>query len=140
MAEGERFDATIVFHDGDCGLCRRSIVFLAERDRKLRLRFAPLQGPTARQLLPASLRELGPLASVVVREADGQIHLRSAAAGHALRLLPWPWRGLGLLCGLAVLRPVLDRAYGVIAARRERWFGKPRICAVSPRLRARSLP
>ena len=73
MAEGESCDATIVFHDRDCGLCRRSIVFLAERDRELRLRFAPLQGETARQFLPAALREAGPQASVVCKGSPSPV-------------------------------------------------------------------
>lgn len=39
----------IVFYDGDCGLCQRSVAFLARRDRKKILRFAPLNGFTYQQ-------------------------------------------------------------------------------------------
>jgi predicted DCC family thiol-disulfide oxidoreductase YuxK len=37
---------SIVFYDGDCGLCQRSISLLASLDTKAVLGFAPLNGPT----------------------------------------------------------------------------------------------
>lgn len=36
----------IVFYDGHCGLCQRSITFLFKIDRKKELLFAPLNGET----------------------------------------------------------------------------------------------
>ena len=42
----------VVFYDGVCGLCDRTVRFLLRRDRRDRLRFAPLQGEVARKLLP----------------------------------------------------------------------------------------
>jgi predicted DCC family thiol-disulfide oxidoreductase YuxK len=36
----------IVFFDGGCGLCQRSISFLAEADKEKQLRFAPINGET----------------------------------------------------------------------------------------------
>ena len=130
----------IVFHDGTCGLCRRSITFLAARDRGGRLRFAPLQGETARTLLPAALRELSDAGSVVLREPDGRLHLRGAAVAGALSALPWPWRGLGRVTGLRPLAPVVDALYRAVAARRTRWVAPPDACAISPELGERSLP
>lgn len=38
----------IVFYDGDCGLCQRSISFLSKIDKKKELKFAPLNGETYR--------------------------------------------------------------------------------------------
>lgn len=34
----------IVFYDGDCGLCQRSIAIISKMDKKKELRFAPLNG------------------------------------------------------------------------------------------------
>lgn len=39
----------IIFYDGDCGLCQRSIRWLATSDRDHRLLFAPLNGKTYQQ-------------------------------------------------------------------------------------------
>jgi hypothetical protein len=42
----------ILFFDGECGVCTRTVRFLLHRDRRRRsLRFASLQGNTARELL-----------------------------------------------------------------------------------------
>ena len=35
---------TLVFYDGPCGLCSRAVRWLARRDRRRALAFAPLQG------------------------------------------------------------------------------------------------
>jgi predicted DCC family thiol-disulfide oxidoreductase YuxK len=47
----------ILFYDGDCGLCSRSVRFLLKRDRAGALRFAPIQGKTARACLSPPLRD-----------------------------------------------------------------------------------
>jgi predicted DCC family thiol-disulfide oxidoreductase YuxK len=44
---------TIVFYDGDCGLCQRSIKFLYKADKKKKLFFAPLNGMTYKQIYGA---------------------------------------------------------------------------------------
>lgn len=41
----------VLFFDGECGLCTRLVRVLLRLDRKGRLRFAPLQGPTAQSYL-----------------------------------------------------------------------------------------
>ena len=47
----------VLFFDGVCGLCNKFIDFLLRRKNIKRLRFSPLQGETAKQALPYSLRE-----------------------------------------------------------------------------------
>lgn len=44
----------IVFYDGECGLCQRSIAFLAKLDSKKELIFAPLNGETYRLFFKGS--------------------------------------------------------------------------------------
>jgi predicted DCC family thiol-disulfide oxidoreductase YuxK len=41
---------SVVFYDGDCGLCQRSIRFLAWADKKKKISFAPLNGVTYKQI------------------------------------------------------------------------------------------
>src|SRR5687768_9920203 len=45
-------DRPILFFDGVCGLCNWFVDLVLRVDRKQRFLFAPLQGTTARQLLP----------------------------------------------------------------------------------------
>ncbi|HAV13238.1 MAG TPA: hypothetical protein DCX06_07090 [Opitutae bacterium] len=72
----------ILFYDGDCGICTRSVRFLLKRDVQQRLRFAPLQGSTAQSLLPQGLRK--ELSTAVYRRKEGEVYLRSDAVFKAL--------------------------------------------------------
>ena len=114
----------ILFFDGECGLCDRFVRFVLDRDPAGRFRFAPLQGPTF-----AAYRDRvdAPSLSTVVLVDGGRISIRSAAALRVLTRLRWPWPLVGRL-GLLVPRPLRDRAYDAVAARRRRWFGPPPAC------------
>jgi predicted DCC family thiol-disulfide oxidoreductase YuxK len=64
----------VVFYDGVCGLCDRSVQFLLARDRERVLHFAPLQGSTA----AAVLGRLG-LGAVIVPPATAAADAAPAA-------------------------------------------------------------
>ena len=126
----------IVFFDGLCGLCNRSVDLLLRWDTKGVLRFAPLQGETARRLLPAP--QVRDLDSLVLVDARG-MHLRSTAALRALEHLGGAWRGAALLRWVPGV--VRDAVYGWVARHRYRWFGKKESCRLpSPAERERFLP
>ncbi|MEN8661406.1 MAG: thiol-disulfide oxidoreductase DCC family protein [Lentimonas sp.] len=80
----------ILFYDGDCGICTRSVRFLLKCDRKQRLHFAPLQGVTAQSLLPEGHRK--ELSTAVYRKQEGELYLRSDAVLHALIDTGSAWR------------------------------------------------
>lgn len=129
---GER----ILFFDGVCGLCNRSVDRLLRMDRKGMLRFAPLQGSTAQERLPAGLADA---LETVVYFRDGQVLQRSDAA---LRLLIdlGGWRRIHTVLFL-IPRALRDAVYRWIARNRYRWFGKREICRVpSESERERFLP
>jgi predicted DCC family thiol-disulfide oxidoreductase YuxK len=127
----------IIFFDGVCGLCNESVNRVLRWDRGAIFRFAPLQGETARQLLPRA--DTLQLSSIVLR-VDGWLYRRSSAVvrilwrlgvwgkiwGTLLWLVPWPVRELGYL---------------IVARNRYRWFGKKETCRLpTPEERARFLP
>lgn len=98
---------------------------LARADRAGRLRFAPLQGATARRVLPEPLLTGpggGPPPTAVLLEARG-LALRSAAVLRTLAWLPWPWRAGAALW--LVPRPLRDAVYDWVAAHRGRFSGGP---------------
>ena len=113
----------IIFFDGVCGLCNRSVDLLLRWDAKGVLRFAPLQGTTAQAMLPEE--QVRDLDSLVLKDAQG-IHRRSDAALLALEHLGDGWRGVGLLRALP--RGLRDAVYGLVARHRYRWFGKRTSC------------
>jgi predicted DCC family thiol-disulfide oxidoreductase YuxK len=126
----------VAFFDGVCNLCNGTVNFLIDRDRRARLRFAPLQGSTFAELA-ARHPELRGIDSFVLSQG-GRVHVRSGAAVRILMALGGPWRLAGAL--LAVPRPLRDRLYDFVARRRYRWFGRTDTCRIpTPELRARFL-
>lgn len=48
----------IVFYDGNCGLCQRSVEYLYVSDKKAILHFAPLNGITYVKIYKSNLNDL----------------------------------------------------------------------------------
>jgi predicted DCC family thiol-disulfide oxidoreductase YuxK len=114
----------VLFFDGECGLCQRLVHLLLTLDRRGTLRFAPLQGRTARAWLSEHGLPAGDFQSLVflpeglggkgdhLRKTDGVIAALHAIGHHR------PARVLGL-----VPRPLRDSGYRVVARLRHRIFG-----------------
>jgi predicted DCC family thiol-disulfide oxidoreductase YuxK len=133
----------LVLYDGVCGLCDRTVQLLLRADRRGVLTFAPLQGETA----PAILRRhaIGDALQslVLIRDpgTDGETAFtRSRAAFRIGAALGGLWRVLAW-ARFVVPRPLADRAYDFVAARRYRWFGRFDACRLpEPGVRERFLP
>jgi predicted DCC family thiol-disulfide oxidoreductase YuxK len=117
-----------VFFDGVCGLCNRTVQFLLRHDRRDRLRFAPLQGPTAARMLPPLGGHPEELNTIYVVTSDGRLLERSRAVLFAATALGGGWTLLGAL--RVVPRPVADVIYGGVARVRYRIFGRLDACAM----------
>lgn len=123
----------LLLFDGGCALCHRTVRFLLRADRRGALRYAPLDGETAAALAPR-WPQIGGIDSVVLiaaQRGELRVALRSAAVIGALRLAGGPWRLAASLLAL-VPRPLRDRAYDVVAKRRQRWFGRYPNCPPPP--------
>ena len=129
-----------IFYDGTCGLCHGFVRFVLARDRAARFRFAPLQGPTFRAVVPED-RRAGLPDSVVVSDDDGRVLARTDAVAHVLVSLGGAWRPLGRALR-ALPRPLRDAAYDAVAAVRRRLFRRPPdLCPLVPEaLRGRFEP
>ncbi len=127
----------IVFFDGVCGLCSHAVDFVMARDANATFRFAPLQGETARSLLPES--DTQNLDSMAV-SIDGRIYRRSSAVVRMLWGLGPHWQLAGGLLWLIPL-PLRDLGYRIVAKQRYRLFGKHESCRLpTPEERERFLP
>lgn len=118
----------VLFFDGECGLCNRIVRVLLRLDRHGRLRFAPLQGPTAQSYLRAHglpTKDFDTLIFVPAWERrDEPAHLvRTTGTIGALRAIGTP--SARVLAGLIRLFPavVRDGGYRVIGRWRYRLFG-----------------
>lgn len=123
-------DAPLILFDGVCALCNRSVQTLVEADKEGALRFAPLQGETARPILARHGVSGTDFESLVLVEGFGtdgeRIHQKSEAALRTLTFLGGFWRVISWL--RVVPRPMRDFVYDCIARNRYRWFGQLESC------------
>ncbi len=123
MIDPKTTNQRILFYDGECGFCSFWVRFFSERDRKKRIYYAPLQGPTAHQLLPQELtKEL----SSVVYYNEGKILLKSEAILAAFKEI----RYSPDLLFLAQLIPksLRQRLYDWVARHRHHFLTAPAFC------------
>jgi predicted DCC family thiol-disulfide oxidoreductase YuxK len=127
----------IVFFDGECTICNASVDFILKRDRRQQFFFAPLQGETARALLPPLAANSDEWSMVLVDER-GAFDRSDAALRVASRLgIPWSLASLAL----HLPRWLRDGAYRLIARNRYRLFGHHDTCRIPTEAeRARFLP
>ncbi len=139
IEEPERTDA-ILFFDGECNLCNSVVDFcvrhgIAERRG---VRFASLQGQTARERLPESLRGENPGTLVLLEGAAGPARLRMRSDA-ALQLLIWSggFSGFLALCLRMIPRFLADAVYAGVARTRFSIWGRRDTCRM-PRAEERS--
>ena len=79
----------LVFIDGVCTLCNRTVLFLINRDSNNILRFASLQGSLAGEMLDG--RDIPQGLKTVVLLERGKLYFRSTAVLRICRNLKFPW-------------------------------------------------
>lgn len=114
----------IVFFDGYCGLCNKSVDWLLSQDRKGQIKFAPLQGDTAKLLLSESDR--ADLDTVIVWDRGGTFK-RSEAIFKAIALVGPQWNLLVAVLNFIPVK-IRDIVYRAVAANRYPVFGKRDTC------------
>lgn len=114
----------IVFFDGVCGLCNIFVDLLFKIDRNALFKVAPLQGETARRLLPAHRVE--DLDTVILFES-GTLYTKSNAI---IKILSFTGK-LGFLAALGLRvfpRIIRDLVYDFIVNSRYSVYGKRDTC------------
>jgi predicted DCC family thiol-disulfide oxidoreductase YuxK len=117
----------ILFFDGVCNLCNRSVQFVIKRDAKAKFRFASLQSESGQALLQKFRLPLNDFSSFVLIKGD-TCYLRSTAGLHVLKELGGGWK---LFYALIIIpRPLRDIIYSLVARTRYKVFGKCDTCMV----------
>lgn len=127
-------DASIVFYDGGCMLCARTVRLLLRADRHHVLHFAPLNGLTAKQL---AINNTTDTAESVVFYQAGKIYQASTAVLAICTTLPFPWPILYMF--IAVPPFIRNSIYRYIGRNRYRWFGQSTCLVVDPKFKDRIL-
>lgn len=129
----------VLYFDGVCNLCNRSVQFVIRHDKKGRFLFAPLQSAAGAEI-QQKLESLngGRVPDSLVLSWKGKLRTESDAALHTAGLLGFPWNLASLL--LLVPRFLRDLLYRWVARNRYRWFGRQDACMMpTPELKARFL-
>ena len=117
----------IVFFDGVCNLCNRSVDFLIKQDKKGVLKFASLQSDFAKSFLPEDLVNSADLDSIVF--SDGKKFFTKSSA--VLEICKSLGGGFHFFRIGYLLPPFLRNAlYTLIANNRYKWFGKKNQCMI----------
>jgi predicted DCC family thiol-disulfide oxidoreductase YuxK len=123
---------SLLFYDGACGLCHRTVRMLLAEDTNNTFRFAALGGETFEKRIPAEKR-LGLPDSIVVFTEERGILVRSEAVLHLLRGIGGAW-GLIAMLAQPIPRGLRDWTYDLIASVRHKIFARPKdACPVMPK-------
>ena len=93
----------LIFFDGECPFCHRSVRHLIEIDKQKRLVFAPLQGETAQEILVGPQSPLKNANSIVLVENYESTERRFWIESKAIFRTYWlvgGWGILGIFCFL----------------------------------------
>lgn len=118
----------VIFYDGVCGFCNRSVRIILAHDRDGVFRFAPLQSSFGQALTKRHPQLLGVDSIVLLETQNGieRVSIKSDAVLRVAALLGGGWR----VFLLARLIPVRFRNlfYDLFARNRYRLFGKYEVC------------
>lgn len=136
-------ECSVVFFDGVCALCDRSVRFFLRIDRRRVLSFAPLQGETADGLFHRAREGEPRLAALVyVRRFGGphqEVLTASTAVFAMLADIGGFWRIVSWLRWTP--RAIRDAVYFWVVRNRYDWFGKYDACVLpEPEHSRRFLP
>ena len=130
-------DRPIIFFDGVCAMCNSFVNLILRVDRRKEFLFAPLQGETARRLLPPQSDDPREWSMIYLDERG--LFNQSDASLQVYRRLGGLWWPLSLL--RFIPRFLRNPLYRIIARNRYRWFGKEEACRIpSPAEKERFLP
>lgn len=124
----------IVFYDGSCGLCSKSVQYLLRHGRKSTYYFAPLQGATAQEFLVNHPAYDKAIDSIFFLQ-DERLYSKS----DAVLILAKELGGIHRLLSVGRIFPkrFRDWVYDLIAANRKRFFQDSSCLVVDKELRTK---
>ncbi|MEO8614713.1 MAG: DCC1-like thiol-disulfide oxidoreductase family protein [Luteolibacter sp.] len=118
----------VLFYDGDCAFCSRSVRNVVRFDHREVISFAPLQGKFSREKGFTKYAAADSGTMVLLRESDGRIFTHSDGLIEIARIFGGWWRILAL--ARFIPKPLRDAVYRTIARNRYRIMGKADHCAL----------
>ena len=115
----------ILFFDGKCGLCNRSVNFLIKIDKRNTLLFSPLQGETAKVILKS--RFINDLNSMAFYQ-NGVTYSKSTAVLKSIQTIGGVWSVFYVLNIIPSF--IRNFVYNYVSSKRYKLFGKFDVCRV----------
>jgi predicted DCC family thiol-disulfide oxidoreductase YuxK len=121
----------LLFFDGDCVLCNKSIRFIHFLDSKRVIFFSPLQSELGLEI--QNQLQLPKFISTVVYHHKGILYSKSSAVIHCLSDTNWYFKPILLL--LLIPKFIRDKVYDFIAENRKKIFRNQSCSIASESLR-----
>ncbi len=118
----------VLFFDGDCAFCSRSVRQVVQFDKRARVSFAPLQGKLAAEMGFTHHAAADDGTMVLLRESEGKFFTRSDALIELARALGGGWQIFTL--ARFIPKPLRDRVYRWVADHRYLFMGKSAVCSL----------
>ncbi len=130
-----RDERHILFYDGTCGICSRSVRFILKNESDERLNFAALQGNFSTEFLRNFDIENSNLTTLYFY-SKGNVYSKSRAI---LALIPFlKWYNSFFYLGFLIPRFILDFFYDILAKNRKRFFSST--CDLNKFSKSRFIP
>ena len=111
-------DANILFFDGECGLCNRTIQLILKHEKDSTLKFSSLQSSFAEKTF-AEMND-GNFGDSILLYSNGRIYSKSTAALFLIPFLKWYFKPLVVFW--LIPKYLRDLIYDLIARNRKRFF------------------
>lgn len=121
--------ALVLFFDGECGFCSKSVRRVYQLDRKGAIEFAPLQGELSGKLGLGKYADKDGGSMVILRESDGEMFTKGDAWVVLGNTLGGIWAALASAFSLFP-KQVRDMAYDLVAKNRYLIAGKGNACSM----------
>jgi predicted DCC family thiol-disulfide oxidoreductase YuxK len=122
--QNAHYQNKIIFFDGLCILCNRSVDFLLRKDHKKLFKFASLQSDYAKTFPVQAFRKIT-IDSVIFYD-EGKVYIKSSAVLKIASYLGFPYFVFAIFRIIPV--SIRDGIYDYIARNRSGWFGRRDSC------------
>ncbi|MBD3223429.1 MAG: DUF393 domain-containing protein [Caldithrix sp.] len=119
----------LIFFDGLCLMCNKSVQFLMRHDHQKKFYFSSLQSDYAKQFMHKQPSWYQNIDSIVYYR-EGAIFIKSDAVLQIFIALGGRWRFAKLFC--IIPRKIRDYIYDSIAGSRYKWFNPITSCPLPP--------
>jgi len=117
----------VLFFDGECGFCSKSVRRVNRLDREGAVDFAPLQGKLSKELGLEEFADKKGGTMVLLRESDGERFFKSDACILLGKTLGQPWSALAG-CYAIFPKSLRDSLYDFVARNRYLIAGRADAC------------